>query len=1122
MSKNLNQLLSDFTQKPFALQETLQAFKDILVHIFPQIHFSTPHTQGLNGILKSYTTFATPLKLGNDELGIAIFECESIKAKIGIHTELKSLLKSSHLNAILAIFYTTDFSEFRLSLITKTYNLDTDKLSFSNLKRQSFVLGQPKVATAHNALENLINHAQKSQTTLKDLESAFSQEAVSNEFYKGYEKHYKDICQKLTNANLGNVFALYRGTNDNTKAIESFAKKLLGRVVFLYFLQKKRWLGVPKDAEYGNGDLGFLHKLFCKAQQNGENFYATYLCPLFFDSLNSHKENDYSALFDCKIPFLNGGLFEDEFNDSNTSQSQKAHFLIANVLDNDIFREIFDFFESYNFTIEESTPTDTEVSIDPEMLGKVFENLIDYNKASGAFYTPREIVHYMCQSALISHFLRFYPEHRSDIENLILHHQSDSDFIRSNGSEIKAKLLNLKILDPAIGSGAFPMGLLLEIMQVLESLDKTMSYEARARHKRDIIARCIYGIDIDSGAIEIAKLRFWLSIAVDEVCPNPLPNLDFKFMQGNSLLEHLSVGKDSIEIIPKDFMKDLQPTVLFDTNADKVLFQGDTAKKLQNLFLEYYAQSDSTKKAKQKAKIIKIMQEAFDAQIVRITQDIDSHTKNLQSYPLNPSTAKKRENLSNKIESLMMHTAALQSLAKDFIDNDFHTDKLFLYNFFFANIISEGGFDIVIGNPPYIRGQNIPNKEAISKSYVGFACGSADIYTYFFAKGFELLKQKGTLSYIVSNKFTKASYGQNLRNLILQNQIVFYVDCDGVKIFDNAKVDSCIISISKTKPIHTFSYSKIASLQNFANDIYTNIQKIPQQNLNPKFFSFKPQTKSTDLVQKLKYFELKFSQIAQIAKGSSSGNDDVFLFDFVLESKKLYKVKNDFGEFELEKDLLQPFVYGEDIRRYEYCKYATYILYPYDNQNALIKSNTMSKKYPLIYQYLQDRKSLLMQRKIKLNDDDFYKFSAIRNPHTYKKPKVMIPDLLNHSRFGFDNVGFYHNASIHNVCLKQGYENLEKMILGVLNSRLFWFFIRHSSANLGSATRLMPSYLNDFSFPKIDSNNQDLADEIGSLVDRTLESKSQNKDTNELERQIDELVYKLYNLDSKEIDIIKP
>ncbi|MGX3097598.1 Eco57I restriction-modification methylase domain-containing protein [Helicobacter sp. 23-1046] len=958
----MNDKITHFTQSTFELE----SFKAILVEIFPQIHFIEPNKRTLpHSILKSQTAICENFKLSNKNFGIYIFECESIRAKVGIHTELKSILKHAGLDAILAIFHTPhspslahgdsesspslaegvrgwvnpnnpslqtneasvaiqnksidchedstnplamtkkvnskifdendnratqrgsildetqrvasetkqkswlrsherenktkasideasgkihDLSlkdnastEFRLSLITSGYDYELNKPTYSNLKRQSFILGHTKTATAQKALAELIKKAQKSPLTQSDLEEAFSQEPVSKEFYEHYKKHYDAICAKLTQANIAHIFANYKGISDSHKAIESFAKKLLGRIVFLYFLQKKGYLGVPRDKSYGEGDTNFLHNLFCKARQQNINFYSEYLSPLFFDSLNARKEDDYSALFDCKIPFLNGGLFEDEFANnkschierseisktsichtealaevSQVSQNRdisvstkpqydnatifranKAHFIIAQVLDNPTFEAIFDFFESYNFTIEESTPTDIEVSIDPEMLGKVFENLIDYNKESGAFYTPREIVHYMAQSALIAHFSRHYPSHKEQIQNLIANKQSDNDFIHKNGAEIKAILLNLKILDPAIGSGAFPMGILSEIMQVLETLDKTMSDAQKAQHKRDIIANCIYGIDIDADAIAIARLRFWLSIAVDEVSPSPLPNLDFKFMQGNSLLESLSVGKECIEIIPRDFMREIPSTKLFDENADKIIFSHDIAKSLQNLFLDYYAQNDAHKKHTLKSQIKSIMSNAFEVRIAQIQKDIDSKTKELST----PNNDKTKKRLTKEIDSLLHQIPALQSLADDFITNDFHTDKVFLYNFFFANVINEGGFDIVIGNPPYGAKIDEPQKQKFKNAYKHAKQGTLDTYKLFIEKGFDLLAQNGNLSYIVPLSVTSSKSNIALHKMLLENCEWIEVSNYGnapARIFPNADQRVSIINFAKT------------------------------------------------------------------------------------------------------------------------------------------------------------------------------------------------------------------------------------------------------------------------------------------------------------------------------------
>ncbi|WP_334096080.1 DNA methyltransferase, partial [Helicobacter typhlonius] len=268
---------------------------------------------------------------------------------------------------------------------------------------------------------------------------------------------------------------------------------------------------------------------------------------------------DYSPHFDCKIPFLNGGLFE-EYRDKQ-GKGIERDFVLTQSLENTDFKAIFDVFENYNFTIEESTPDNQEIGIDPEMLGKVFENLIDYNKSSGAFYTPREIVHFMCKNVLTrtlqerilhdeSHLTQDTESphaHKDSLYNFIFYKQSD-DFIAQNAKQLTQAITSLKILDPAIGSGAFPMGMLSEILEALHTLNPSLQKQDLARYKREIIEQQIYGIDIDADAIEIAKLRFWLSIAVDEDTPSPLPNLDFKFMQGNALIESIN----GIEIIPSD------------------------------------------------------------------------------------------------------------------------------------------------------------------------------------------------------------------------------------------------------------------------------------------------------------------------------------------------------------------------------------------------------------------------------------------------------------------------------------------------------------------------------------------------------------------------------------------
>lgn len=399
MSANFN--LEDFVKKPFALEH----FKAFLVELFGEKITFTSKDNFLftneNSLIEAYHILCKELRLNSDEIGIFCFKVSSIKAKIALHSELKKILKNSSTSAILAIFYEENKDEFRLSLITSGFDYEANKITFSDLKRQSFILGTSKTATSYKALQELLDN--KEDLTLNLLKEKFSQEPLTKEFFDEYKKQFDFIFKALQEANLSNVFVSFKGTNDTLKAYKAFANKFLGRMIFLYFLQKKGWLGVGKDKAYGDGEADFLHKLFEKAKEKNENFYEKYLCPLFFDSLNLQREDDYMPLFESKIPFLNGSLFEDEFINAN----KKPHFLIASILDNHFFERLFDFFDRYNFTLEESSPKEVEIAIDPEMLGRIFEAMMDDNKEKGAFYTPREIVHYMAKNALLCILVRF-------------------------------------------------------------------------------------------------------------------------------------------------------------------------------------------------------------------------------------------------------------------------------------------------------------------------------------------------------------------------------------------------------------------------------------------------------------------------------------------------------------------------------------------------------------------------------------------------------------------------------------------------------------------------------------------------------------------------------------------
>ncbi|MDR1895484.1 MAG: hypothetical protein LBR10_01675, partial [Prevotellaceae bacterium] len=504
----------------------------------------------------------------------------------------------------LAAFYskTDGGRNWRFSFIKREHHTDVkegkieQKEKFTPARRYSFLVGKDE--KSHTAKRQLLPLLQNIDTnpTIEDIEKAFSIEVVTDEFFGQYKELFLRISEHLeADGQIKNVLKA-AGTD-----IPRFTKKLLGQIVFLYFLQKKGWLGVPQNEKWGAGRKDFLQSLYDKAKDGGKNFFNTCLRYLFYEALaRQHGEDNYYARLDCRIPFLNGGLFEANYD------WEKFEIDLPNTLfrNNETVRKIgdvgtgiLDVFDRYNFTIREDEPLEKEVAIDPEMLGKVFENMLEITerKSKGAFYTPREIVHYMCRESLIHYLdnaLNDNPTVYKQLDNgqtdmfgnsvksgqldLLLEHKpvvapktEIEDFvhngifdiehdtrvankdketdtysyklpesIRKNADRIDKLLTDIKICDPAIGSGAFPVGLLNELvtLQLVLCDHLSNSYLAHKldaiglkpeeydhnpdqylyRVKRHNIQESIYGVDIDASAIDIARLRLWLSLVVDE------------------------------------------------------------------------------------------------------------------------------------------------------------------------------------------------------------------------------------------------------------------------------------------------------------------------------------------------------------------------------------------------------------------------------------------------------------------------------------------------------------------------------------------------------------------------------------------------------------------------------
>ena len=631
-------------------------------------------------------------------------------------------------------------------------------------KRYTFLLGPGQ--SCRTAAENFKKLYDKRDTySIKDIEDAFNVEALSKEFFWKYKAQYEAFVNYMVDPANGmrqnfidTDFDHAGMTADKVrdreeKPIRDYVKKLLGRIVFLHFLQKKGWLGVPAGKDWGKGDCNFILHLFENAsEEQKENFLDAILENLFSEGLDKNR-SEKNDLYDtkvegfrnCRIPYLNGGLFERDYLDE-----------LAVKFPAEYFDNLLTMLSQYNFTIDENDPNDAEVGVDPEMLGRIFENLLEDNKDKGAFYTPKEIVQYMCRESLIAYLQTDQNEEDEEtIRKFVTTH--DAELLGDLKANVEQKLLDVKICDPAIGSGAFPMGLLRELFLCRSAIEPNI-IENAANIKRYIIQNNIYGVDIERGAVDIARLRFWLALIVDEKTPEALPNLDFKIMQGNSLLEQYN-GVDLSNMTEKKVGAE-QSCSIFDSMLDVY------RRNLRNKLSEYYSCPEHTKKVQLRKDIADIVKQELTEQGIHI----------------------------------------------DFEDIDLSANThFFLWHTWFHDVFSrpsKEGFDIVIGNPPYGAKYDNQTKRYYKKTYVtansirALQKGSLDTYTLFIELGYNLLRRNGSFAYIVPISLTSSDSLTGVHRLLMNNCDTIHISSYSVRpkpVFENAVVNTSILLFQKTE-----------------------------------------------------------------------------------------------------------------------------------------------------------------------------------------------------------------------------------------------------------------------------------------------------------------------------------
>lgn len=1000
------------------------------------------------------------------------------RKRVGLRNLVKSFVNPNwgEFDAALVVF--DSGSVWRLSFVCDIKGENTAA------KRFTYVFGESD--NYYNTPVGRFDALQRNGISFENIKDAFSVERLNKDFFNGYKERYVKFLNHI---------------NDDTKENRDYVKKLLGRLVFLQFLQKKGWMGVPANQQGWNGGDKFYLNHLIERYEGNDRLLSDVLEPLFFNTLNERRTNDLadSRLGDnIKIPYLNGGLFDKDELDKKDIDFPY-----------DYFKELMDFFAMYNFTIDENDPEDSEIGIDPEMLGHIFENLLEDNKDKGAFYTPKEIVQYMSKESVAQYLKSNTSEElHTAIDSLIKQRVVEPILQNKENARLVNKALSVvKVCDPAIGSGAFPMGVLNVLFDCRHLLygfigkNEDFSY---AKVKRDIIQNNIYGVDIEKGAVDIARLRFWLALVVDENEPQPLPNLDYKIMCGDSLLHRFPLDAPFQNVL-KDYNQKNDTHYTLDDYRQWVYDYTE---------ISDHAQKDTFR---QKIEDIKraVKTELSDkdkGKIAKVRGAID----NLQMDDL--FGTKKKEN-EKKIKALQKELKALEQQREEIESNKIY-DQAFEWRFEFPALLDENGdftgFDIVIGNPPYVQLQTIKEK-SLSYQTMGYETfhKSGDMYCLFTEAGINLLKDNGILVYIMQNKWMQAGYGKPLRQFLTKQRIQNIVDFGDVQIFENATTYVCICAIQKSIPtdIFTASYMKERNVFNYKQ--YQNSFSIASLGTGTWVLS-----SNSDLALRNKignaFPSLKDYIQGEAYRGVLTGLTEAFIIDENVKKRILEDDKNALS-------IIHPIIRGRDMKIWEPARANSYLIGTFPSKNIDIDDYPSIKKWfdKFSRQRLEQsgKTYVIGGEEVKARKKTSNKWYETQDQigyfNKFSCPKIMYQAFQVKPCFIYDEKGMYCNNSIWIL------PTTEKSLLGIFNSKLGWWLISKYCTQIQNGYQLIWKYFSQIPIALNKGNGNESLEKLVETI-LSLKEKDSKTDISELEQQIDLHVYHLYGLTYDEVLIVDP
>ncbi|RJQ55922.1 MAG: hypothetical protein C4521_00975 [Actinobacteria bacterium] len=973
---------------------------------------------------------------------------------------------------------------------------------------------------------------------------AFSVERVAKRFYIEFKALRDRLVEVLKDENQDNAL-LIGGESDSE--VSRYVTRNLGRILFLWFLQSKGWL---------NGDNRYFLNLFeerCRIDPS-HNFFASSLLPLFFDAMAVPVDDRSAAAHSLgDIPYLNGGLFlRTHFEEQLCAEGQPPVTLPNTVFDPQEHRSasptVLGLLRGYRFTTRESTPDDQSVDPDPELLGKVFENLNEEEgrHQSGTYYTPREIVRFMCRET-IDGYLQDETGFAPDVfealrEEALDPEATDFHLPAAKRARIDKALASVTVCDPAVGSGAFAVGMLQEILQLRRGLYHSADVltdpggQQVSEWKREIVTNSLYGVDINPEAIEITQLRLWLTLVIDADRPEPLPNLDFRFVAGDSLIDRVGSTRFS-ESLPREGEVKLR---LDWTGADDLATIETELEELRRSFAETEGASAAQKL---RTRIKELQTSAVRAQIDAAIAEVKEQLQVQISMAAEAGSrygARGRQNsrqAQRAVSRLENELAELES-AHSSLDPWAPFMKPMMWPVEFPEVFEAGGFDIVVANPPYVRQEALlaADQEAYKETFPDVYAGTADLLVFFYARALHILKDGGHIGFITSNKYMRAGYGEGLRGFLpAVTCLSRVIDFGDLNLFEQAAYPAVVIG-RKQAPEEATTLSVCGLAQNVRRSLATaglavNVANVREQLENLPELVFKsgipkfPQVmlrregwvlEDPALLALFDRFKTIGTPLGEFVQGRmyygiKTGLNEAFVIDQAVRDELVASDPK-------SSEIIRPWLRGRDVKRWR-PEWADLYLVALQNSGDADASNPWSaasterearqvfqETYPSLHDHLSQ-----FEEKLRARADQgrwWWELRACAYYQEFEQPKIIFATVAPEPRFLFDESRFFANQK----CYIMG--GLDPWAVALLNSQVF--FVLAAATSLSERQNGFYEWERKYmwNLPVV-TPSKPVRERLGSL-----EAELRRESSESLNAEVNDLVAGSYGLSEREGELV--